>query len=63
MPSVRGTVVAYLQPDGMERILHHGADSFNPRGYTRTQALPRCNHSAWPMARAISAMLRPKPLK
>jgi hypothetical protein len=63
MPGVRGAVVANLQPDGMKRILHYGADPFNPVGGTRTQALPRCSHSAWPMARPASAIVRPKPLK
>lgn len=63
MPGVRGAVVAYVQPDGVKRILHHRADSFNPGQFNRTQALPRCNHIACPMASAASAMLRPKTLK
>jgi hypothetical protein len=47
----------------VKRILHHRADPFNPGGLTRTQALRRCSQRAWPMARAASAMVRPKTLK
>jgi len=70
--SVRRTVVANLQPDGVKRILHHGADSFNPvtassgARHVRVSTparCPRCSHRAWPIARAASAMVRPKTLK
>ena len=70
--SVRRTVVANLQPDGVKRILHHGADSFNPvtassgARHVRVSTparCPRCSHRAWPMVSATIAMGSPMNLK
>ena len=73
MIGVGRAVITNFETHRTERILHHRTDSFNPGS-----DCPRLTHgpmlramrtgcrwsqTAWPMARAASAIVKPKPLK
>ena len=60
------TVIANLEPNGMQAIVHYRTNSFNPVGggaWACHETARRCSHSACPTPSATSAMVSPKPLK